>query len=301
MAVLTFNGESFDVDHAVKGADYVHGYSATGDCIISIEGITDFSAVNYSGTYLTPEKCFAEDCNEVRYVDGKLIRKDGTEIETGGGGGEPTLLRGPILITETQTVDLSVWGIEVGDPINVICVGGGGGGGANQGVDATGTISAGFGAGKQGAPSSYYSSKYHAAGGGGGSGYVTYKSMIVDKLKVAVTIGAEGENGKSRTTPVESWTPGEAGGTTSFGSYLSAAGGNGGGGGISTASNSSTTVSGAAGGAGGNHGQRGTSGTGSGNAGGAGGEGFVPREPFSVDSSGVSGVHTASGCVMIWY
>jgi hypothetical protein len=40
-------------------------------------------------------------------------------------------LRGPFIITKTQTFDLSILGIKVGDPINVICIGGGGGGGSN--------------------------------------------------------------------------------------------------------------------------------------------------------------------------
>lgn len=80
MATLTFNGESFEVDHAVKGEDYVHGYNAAGECTVTIDGITDFSVVTYDGTYLDPSACFAEACNEVRYVGGKFITKDGTEV-----------------------------------------------------------------------------------------------------------------------------------------------------------------------------------------------------------------------------
>jgi hypothetical protein len=80
MAILSFNNESFEVDHAVKGANYVRGYNADGSCVISIEGIIDFTVVTYNDTYLSPEACFAEACNEVRYVNGKFVKKDGTEI-----------------------------------------------------------------------------------------------------------------------------------------------------------------------------------------------------------------------------
>jgi len=81
MATLTFNGSTYTVDHAVKGADYIHGYNAAGVCLVSIEGIKDFSVVTYNGTYLTPEVCFAEACNSVRYVNGKLVKQDGTEVK----------------------------------------------------------------------------------------------------------------------------------------------------------------------------------------------------------------------------
>jgi hypothetical protein len=80
MAVLTFDNVEYIVDHAVKGPDYVHGYDSNGICICSIEGISDFSVVAYDGVYLTPEVCFAEACNELRHVNGKLILRDGTVL-----------------------------------------------------------------------------------------------------------------------------------------------------------------------------------------------------------------------------
>ena len=78
MAILTFNGASYTVDHAVKGADYIHGYDADSIMIVSFEGITDFSGFTYDGTYLEPEHCLAEGCNDVKCVDGTLKKKDGT-------------------------------------------------------------------------------------------------------------------------------------------------------------------------------------------------------------------------------
>lgn len=212
------------------------------------------------------------------------------------------LMRGPILITETQTLDLSKWGIQIGDPINVICVGGGGGGGVAQygTVSGAGAFNNGYGAGASGGASAYGSSKYYAAGGGGGSGYVNYKSMIVDKLNIAITIGTAGKNGTSGYSSTSDCR-GSNGGATSFGSYLSAAGGYGGYGGTDYSSSSSASNTGGKGGAGGNNGQQGTSGSGSRQPGGAGGIGFVPKGAFSVENGDTSGIYSGSGCVMIWY
>ena len=71
--------------------------------------------------------------------------------------------QGPVLITETQTLDLSQYGLRVGDQINVICIGGGGAGGSDGmslgGAGGKGGVSAIY------QPSGYY---YGAAGAGGG-------------------------------------------------------------------------------------------------------------------------------------
>ena len=80
MAILKFNEETYVVDHAVKGPDYVHGYDATGNLIINIEGISDFSIVAYDSTYLLPEDCAAESCNEIVSVGGRIQRRDGGTI-----------------------------------------------------------------------------------------------------------------------------------------------------------------------------------------------------------------------------
>lgn len=80
MATLTFNGTSYTVNHAVKGADYIHGYDAEGNCVVSFEGVTNFSAITYSGTYMTPENCLDESCNDVKFHDGSFKRPDGSTI-----------------------------------------------------------------------------------------------------------------------------------------------------------------------------------------------------------------------------
>lgn len=80
MAKLTFNSTSYEVDHAVKGADYIHGYNATGGLVVSFEGVRDFTKFTYSGTYMSPESCYEELCNEVLCVDGKLVRRDGAVV-----------------------------------------------------------------------------------------------------------------------------------------------------------------------------------------------------------------------------
>ena len=80
MGILTYYDDSYTVDHVVKGADFIHGYDAEGIMIVSFEGITDFSGFTYDGTYMEPEHCLAEGCNDVKYVDGTLKKKDGTPL-----------------------------------------------------------------------------------------------------------------------------------------------------------------------------------------------------------------------------
>lgn len=80
MAILTFNGESYTVDHAVKGADFIHGYDADSVMIVAFNGITDFSGFTFDGTYMEPEHCLAEGCNDVKFVDGGLKKADGTTL-----------------------------------------------------------------------------------------------------------------------------------------------------------------------------------------------------------------------------
>lgn len=97
MATLTFNGESFTVDHAVKGADYIHGYDANGVLVVSFEGVVDFSRFTYTGTYMAPGECLTERCNTVRYCGGVfktlggervLCISSGTAAPTGGMPGD---------------------------------------------------------------------------------------------------------------------------------------------------------------------------------------------------------------------
>ena len=80
MAIITFCGESFTVDHAVKGADYVHGYDVNGNLIISLDGVKNFSFISYDGTYMSPTECLAELCNDVKYCAGAFKKSDGTVL-----------------------------------------------------------------------------------------------------------------------------------------------------------------------------------------------------------------------------
>lgn len=81
MPNLTFCGEVYAVDHAVKGADYIHGYDASGVCIIAFEDVADLSAISYDGEYLAPGDCEAEVCNKVVYCGGKLKTLSGTPLK----------------------------------------------------------------------------------------------------------------------------------------------------------------------------------------------------------------------------
>lgn len=80
MPTLSYKGLAWEVDHAVKGTNYICGYGANGECIISINEITDFNGFAYTGTYMTPDSCLSDTCNDVKHVSGKLVRRDGTSI-----------------------------------------------------------------------------------------------------------------------------------------------------------------------------------------------------------------------------
>lgn len=82
MAVITYLGTDYTVDHAVKGADYIHGYDANAVMIVSFEGISDFSLFSYNGNYMAPDHCLAEGCNDVRCVGGVLVTRDGKSVST---------------------------------------------------------------------------------------------------------------------------------------------------------------------------------------------------------------------------
>ena len=148
--------------------------------------------------------------------------------------------QGPVIIDTTQTLDLTKYGLKVGDQVNVVCVGGGCGGygdtygmGGNAGKGG-GTFGGyvgygtgggggggGYGGGGGGAGGSCYSSP-GVGGQGGASGYATSGTVTLTSTTVAITIGAGGQGGMNGSN---SSTAPKAGGTTSFGSYLSAAGG----------------------------------------------------------------------------
>lgn len=82
MATLTYLEETYEVNHATKGADFIHAFDKNGCPVVFFDGITDFSGFTYTGSYMDPEECAAEGCNDVKYVNGELVTRGGTPIET---------------------------------------------------------------------------------------------------------------------------------------------------------------------------------------------------------------------------
>lgn len=99
MATLTYNGETYAVDHAVKGSDYIHGYDASGLEIVSFEGIIDFAGFVYDGEFMSPESCLEETCNDVKVLQGHIVRKDGTIISSCEAIGESSGTADAIILT----------------------------------------------------------------------------------------------------------------------------------------------------------------------------------------------------------
>lgn len=83
MATLTYNGESYTVDHAVQGTDYIHGYDADGCMVVSFEGVTSFDGFTYDGTYMSPTTCADEGCNKTLYVGSVLKTGDNRTVPRG--------------------------------------------------------------------------------------------------------------------------------------------------------------------------------------------------------------------------
>ena len=125
---------------------------------------------------------------------------------------------GPFVITATQTVDFTKYGLKPGDQINVVCIGGGAGastgGAAGKGGTGRGG-GGGGGGGGYGGGGGGQGGEYRGGNGyrGGGSGYISSATVTLSSTSVAATVGAGGAKGAN-------------GGTTSCGGYLSAAGGN---------------------------------------------------------------------------
>ena len=124
---------------------------------------------------------------------------------------------GPFVITSTQTVDFTQYGLKVGSQLNVVCIGGGAGATEGGAAGKGGTGRGGGGGGGGGGYGGGGGGNGERRGGdgyrGGGSGYISSATVTLSSTSVAVTIGAGGAQGGN-------------GGTTSFGGYLSAAGGN---------------------------------------------------------------------------
>lgn len=83
MPTLKYKDLTYNVNHAVKGPDYIHGYNANGDCVVAFDGVANFSGFEYDGVYLDPAECFTESCNGVKHVGGRLLRMDGTPVDRG--------------------------------------------------------------------------------------------------------------------------------------------------------------------------------------------------------------------------
>ena len=121
-------------------------------------------------------------------------------VKAGSGGGSGG--SGAALSSSTMTILAvnTIYACPAAGNYWITCIGGGGGGGKGWYEDEDG---------------------WEYGGGGGGSGYLNQKLVSLSAgEKVQVTIGAGG-----------GWTnnrPGSTGGTTTFGSYLSASGGTGG-------------------------------------------------------------------------
>ena len=207
--------------------------------------------------------------------------------------------QGPLIITTSQTLDLSQYGLKIGDQINVICIGAGGGGGGGVkptdvsdpkytggGLDnrARANNGCGYGAGGGGGAGKT------AGGGGGACGTIAAKTITLTDTSVAVTIGTMGSGGLAvEISSGYNAGNGGNGGTTSFGAYLSAAGGEGGAG---VRNFSSGTYSKGAGATGQHNG--GNGGNGSTIVGGGGGAGGWIVESITV-FSGTDGSDASSG------
>lgn len=74
MATVSFNGDSYSCDKAIKGSDYIHLLDASGMLVASFEGIVDFSAFTISDGAWT-DAVAADECNLVTIgEDGMLHR-----------------------------------------------------------------------------------------------------------------------------------------------------------------------------------------------------------------------------------
>lgn len=152
----------------------------------------------------------------------------------------PGGFRHMVIFQESGIFNPADYGLEVGDIVSVTAVGGGGGGGVNYssqssqssyGGDAGkngggpgpgGKGGEGYGSGGGGAAGLSSPSSFSGAGGGG-SGYVVHLVLKIDSLSpVPVTVGTPGIGSKSSGS---SFVEGSNGGSSSFGTFVTANGG----------------------------------------------------------------------------
>lgn len=143
---------------------------------------------------------------------------------------------GLAIFEQSGVFDPTMYGLQAGDLIQVIAVGGGGGGGAgvnsdntvyehgfggNAGKGGAGATGGGGGGGYGGGGGGGSGNPINGAGGGGGAGgnieLLSYVMPNNNPISVTIGDGGLGGNAESEAT---------AGGTTSFGNLLTALGGN---------------------------------------------------------------------------
>lgn len=115
MAILTFNGIQYEVDHAVKGSDYINGYDANGAPVVCITGIVDFSAVTYTSEYMSPESCAYEPCNDVVVANGSLETRAGNTSVKAALGTDYGVARVRNIYAGTEDMTAGVSALNSGD------------------------------------------------------------------------------------------------------------------------------------------------------------------------------------------
>lgn len=80
MATLKFGHDTYEVAHAVKGDNYIHGYDDNGALVVSFEGVHDFSPFSFDDVYMTPGNCIWEKCNAVKHAGSMLVDETGKPI-----------------------------------------------------------------------------------------------------------------------------------------------------------------------------------------------------------------------------
>lgn len=80
MATLKFGDYTYEVAHAVKGDNYIHGYDDNGVLVVSFEGVHDFSSFSFDDEYMNPSNCIWEKCNAVKHAGSMLVDETGKPI-----------------------------------------------------------------------------------------------------------------------------------------------------------------------------------------------------------------------------
>lgn len=296
-------GENGKVTTAIPGTDYL-----APNALDSLGSLANKSKVSESdlddalkqtiqdaGNIQLPEGIVQNNIVNTFTADGKITMADGYTPRVDGDVANkkwveqqvksivPAFSNGPLLYEESGTFNPAAYNLAVGDQIQVICIGGGAGGYNGQAAGASG-LAGDYGCGGNGSkrasgegydsddkPATYYK----GATGGGGSGYLTKKLITLDSTSsIPITIGSAGASSSN-------------GGSTSFGAYLVANGGNTG----TNHRNKGLDFSGYKDGTGGAGGHSASAPTG--------GVGWTVKSYIEQDSSG--SLHKGSGAVFIWY